>query len=82
MMLKTIVFGLSAAVLTTGCTFMPQPTYGVTTETPPYDAAVSARIRVLTGNGTGGAAFRPGESCDKGALEQDDKKIVAGAPAQ
>lgn len=77
-MLKTIVSALDAAVLTTGCTFMPQPTHDVTTETPSYDATVSARIRVLTGNGKGGAAFRPGESCYKSVLEQDDKKIVAG----
>jgi hypothetical protein len=78
MMLKTIVLGLSVAVLTTGCTFLPQPTHNVTTETPSFDATVSARIRVLTGNGTGGAAFRPGESCYKGALEEDDKKVVVG----
>jgi hypothetical protein len=76
--LKAIVSGLGVAVLTTGCTFMPQPTHDVTTETPSYDATVSARIRVLTGNGTGGAAFRPGESCYKSVLEPDDKKIVAG----
>jgi hypothetical protein len=57
---------------------MPQPTHHVTTETPVYDPVVSARIRVLTGNGTGGAVFRPGESCYKTGFGSDDKAVKVG----
>ncbi|ABI89337.1 hypothetical protein Bamb_3783 [Burkholderia ambifaria AMMD] len=54
------------------------PTHHVTTEQPTYDPTTSTRIRVLPGNGTGGAAFRPGESCYRIGFRSDDTTIVVG----
>ncbi|WP_143135914.1 hypothetical protein [Burkholderia ubonensis] len=62
--MKAIIttLGLSIIAMLTGCALVIPPTHYVTTEQPTYDPAMSARIRILTGNGTGGAAFRPGRS--------------------
>jgi len=72
---KTLALAVVAALLTTACTILPQPTHSVTVATPTYDPTVSARIRFLSGNGTGSAAFRPGESCYKDIYLQDEKRV-------
>lgn len=78
MSFRNAIVAIGAITITAACTFLPQPTHEVTTETPNYDATVSARIRILTDNGAGGAIFRPGESCYKGLFERDDNKVVVG----
>lgn len=72
---KTLALAVLAALLTTACSILPQPTHSVTVATPTYDPTVSARIRFLSGNGTGSAAFRPGESCYKDSYLQDEKRV-------
>ncbi|WP_232445836.1 hypothetical protein [Burkholderia ubonensis] len=78
--MKAIIttLGLSIIAMLAGCALIIPPTHYVTTEQPTYDPAMSARIRILTGNGTGGAAFRPGESCYKNGFGSDDKTVVVG----
>lgn len=75
---KTLSIAFSVATLAAACTFLPQPTHNVTVESPEYDPAISARIRILTGNGTGSAVFRPGEACYKSAYAQDDATVKVG----
>lgn len=57
------------------CTILPQPTHYVSVSHPEYDPAVSARIRVLSTNASGGAAFRPAQGCYRGLLESDDRIV-------
>ncbi|PTB26077.1 hypothetical protein C9I56_24990 [Paraburkholderia caribensis] len=78
MFFRNAIGAIGAITLSAACTILPQPTHELTTETPDYDANVSARIRILTGNGAGGAFFRPGEACYKGLFERDDNKVVVG----
>ncbi|MFM0500964.1 hypothetical protein [Paraburkholderia caffeinilytica] len=80
---RGIIFMLSRIALSvifvtaslTGCTILPQPTHYVSASHPEYDPAVSARIRVLSTNASGGAAFRPAQGCYKGLLETDDQIV-------
>ena len=78
MFLKTITTAVCLTTLTTGCAFFVQPTHNVTVESPTYDPATSARVRVLSGNGTGSAVFRTGEACYKTGLATDDATVKVG----
>lgn len=51
------------------------PTHHVTTETPGYDPAVSARMRILTGNDLQTASFRPG-TCHTGNWPTDPQRVA------
>lgn len=78
MRLIGLVLGLGVPMLISGCSLFPKPAHYVTTEAVAYDPGVSSRIRVLSGNGTKWAAFRPGEACYAPPGEVDDRKIVVG----
>lgn len=71
---KTIAAAFSVTTLAAACTFLPQPTHNVTVESANYDPAVSARVRILSGNGTGSASFRPGAACSA----NDDATVRVG----
>lgn len=61
---------LFAALTVTACA----PTHYVTKETPNYDPTRSARMRILTGNDTQGASFRPG-TCYTRWWQTDPERI-------
>ena len=75
---RTALFTVCAAASLAACTFLPQPTHNVSVGNPEYDPAVSARIRILSTNASGGAAFRPAQGCYKGLLEKDDQLVNVG----
>ncbi|MFC0397260.1 hypothetical protein [Paraburkholderia rhizosphaerae] len=55
---------ISSAVLTlTACTLLPQPTHYVTETMPEYDTAVSARVRIKSGNDNQTASYWKNASC-------------------
>ncbi|MFV8624976.1 hypothetical protein ACNREE_11030 [Ralstonia pseudosolanacearum] len=74
-MYKSSYLAIAAALLTTGCTVLPQPSHDVTIANPTYDPAVSARVRFLSTNGGAGASFRLGEGCYKELYVEDDKRV-------
>lgn len=71
---KTISVAFCVTTLFAACTILPQPAHNVTVESPTYDPAVSARVRILSGNGTGSASFRSGEAC----FANDDATVKVG----
>jgi hypothetical protein len=75
---RNLSLAFASIGVTTACTILPQPTHYIDSATPDYDPASSARIRILTGNGTGSASFRPGESCYKRSAQKDDSTIEVG----
>lgn len=66
---------VSIAAFCTACTFLPQPTQNVTRLLPPYDPAVSARIRIHAANGIRTARFYPGKSCTGGVSGDSDNVV-------
>lgn len=66
---------VAVTLMSSACTILPQPTHNVTVSNPPYDPTHAARVRFLSGNGTGQASFRPGEACYQDAFLQDDKRV-------
>jgi hypothetical protein len=65
-----LFFGLSSMLA--GCGLIPQPNHDVTVETHDYDPAVSARIRLLSGNGTRIASYLPNHACYGGHVARTD----------
>jgi hypothetical protein len=62
-------------VIASACTFLPQPIHHVTATTPDFDPKISARIRLLSGNGTRTASFRPNSSCYRSAWTPDPDSV-------
>ncbi|MDR5764379.1 MULTISPECIES: hypothetical protein [unclassified Caballeronia] len=60
---------IAATMALTGCGLFPQPSHNVTVAAPEYDSAVSARIRLLSGNGTRTASYLPNHACYGGSVE-------------
>lgn len=65
---------LTALFLTAGCSVF-EPAHHVKDETPTYDSAVSARVRILSGNGTGDARFWPDLACYTDIIGKDPQRV-------
>ncbi|HEY3598940.1 MAG TPA: hypothetical protein VGL08_15670 [Paraburkholderia sp.] len=62
-------------MLSTACTFLPQPSHYVTATTPDYDATVAARVRILSGNDSQTASYEKDSVCYRNVLDGNPNTV-------
>jgi hypothetical protein len=74
MSMKSVATVAGTAAMLSACSLL-QPAHHVKQANPPYDPATQARVRILTGNGTGVGNFWKNSSCYSYSLPDPANRV-------